>query len=139
MKIASAACAFLALAAPQLAHADPSDDAKAFVQRYAAAFNKADVPQLVGLYIAPGDMPARLAAQLADLRGNEFGHMDLYDLKVCSATSSAASIAVHYDFAFTYGGVMPPSDRTTVLHLSNAGDGWRIAGADMLGGAGGGC
>jgi hypothetical protein len=126
--------ALFALAAPAFAQAPLADEAKALVQRYVALFNKGDVPQLASKYAAPGDIQAKLTAQFAGLRGEEFGHMDLYDLKVCSATAAEALIQVHYDFAYTYGGVMPPADRMAVLHLVSSTGGWRITGADMLGG-----
>jgi opacity protein-like surface antigen len=130
MKRLIAAACLAVLSAPAFAQA-PSDDVKAFLSKYVAAFNKGDAAALSKDYYAtPGasaaDTQAKLEAQYAKLRGDEFGKLDLYSFKSCKADAASAEVQMDFAFQYTYGGVMPPGDQATVLKLAKTADGWRI-------------
>jgi hypothetical protein len=130
MKHLIAAIAVAGVCAPVLAQA-PQDDVKAFLSRYVATFNKGDAAGLAkDFYTTPGvsaaDAQARLEVQYAKLRGEEFGKLDLYGLKPCSADAAHAKVQMDFAFQYTYGGVMPPGDQSTVFSLEKTGAGWRI-------------
>jgi ketosteroid isomerase-like protein len=130
MKRVFAALAVASLTAPAMAQA-PTDDVRAFMTNYVAAFNKGDAAALAKeFYAAPGlaaaEMQARLEAQYAKLRSEEFGKLDLYSFKSCRADAAHADVQMDFAFQYTYGGVMPPGDQATVFNLVKTDAGWRI-------------
>jgi hypothetical protein len=109
------------------AAAQTPDDFKTFVSRYVAAFNKADAISLAkDFYVAP-DARAKLDAQYAKLRSDEWGKMNLFGVKSCLRDPGHADVEVAFEQQYTYGGQMPPGDQSTVLKLVKADGGWRIA------------
>jgi hypothetical protein len=127
------AMAVAAVAASAMAQAPP-DDVKAFMTSYVAAFNKGDAAALAkDFYATPGvsadDTQARLNAQYARLRAEEFGKLDLYSFKSCRADAAHVDVQMDFAFQYTYGGVMPPGDQATVLNLVKTDAGWRITNA----------
>jgi hypothetical protein len=130
MKRLFAALMVVGLASPALAQA-PADDVKAFMTRYVAVFNKGDAAALAkDFYATPGasaaETQARLDAQFARLRADEFGKLDFYSFKSCRADAAHADVQMEFAFQYTYGGVMPPGDQATVLNLVKTDAGWRI-------------
>lgn len=125
-----------ALAAPAFAQAVDAD-LKAFANSYVAAFNKGDTTKLAhDFYAIPGvaeaDQSKKLADQIADLRKDEFGKMELFGLKTCGASADAGKLQITYVYNYTYGGVMPPGEQTTVFDMKKTGDGWRIVKSEDL-------
>jgi hypothetical protein len=125
MKRLIAAMAVAGFCAPALAQTP--DELKTFVSQYVAAFNKGDAAGLAANFYAVPDAQAKLDAQYARLRGDEWGKMNLFGVKSCLRDPTHADVEVAFEQQYTYGGQMPPGDQSTVLKLVKTGAGWRIA------------
>lgn len=117
-----------AIAAPALAQASRDDEIKAMLAGYAAAFNKGDTTVLSTKFIEttePEKAKAMLDDQIAKLRADDFGKMDIYGVRVCE-TPDAIVAAMDYAFNYTAGGVMSPGDQTSLVMVKKTDDGWKI-------------
>jgi hypothetical protein len=119
--------AALAAGLAGLAAAQTPDDFKTFVSQYIAVFNKGDAAGLAKDFYAAPDAKAKLDAEYAKLRGDEWGKMNLFGVKSCLRDPTHADVEVAFEQQYTYGGQMPPGDQSTVLKLVKTDGGWRIA------------
>lgn len=133
MKRAIIAFLVTALAAPagaQSASENANAELKAFLAHYVELFNNGDMAGIAGLYELPGvstaDLQAKLSKQLAALRADEFGKMTLYGSHACPHGAGSAQLEMAFAYNYTYGGVMPPGDRSTVFEMRKTDAGWRI-------------
>ncbi|MEP7211381.1 MAG: nuclear transport factor 2 family protein [Alphaproteobacteria bacterium] len=134
--ILAAAVLFASFAAP-VSGQTPGADFKTFFQNYAQAFNKGDSHALATQFYdepgaSPADMEARLGKEIAALRADEFGKMNLFSTTACPKGSGAARVQVSFEYQYTYGGQMPPGDQSRVFDLIAVKDGWRIVGSEDL-------
>jgi hypothetical protein len=133
-----AAVVFLAGAgAPTFAQTAPDADLKVFFQNYVQAFNRGDSHTLATQFyevagVAPADMEAKLGKEIAALRADEFGKMNLFSTTPCVRGFGVAKVQVSFEYQYTYGGQMPPGDQSRVFELANMKTGWRIVGSEDL-------
>ncbi len=121
-------------AAPALAQTADAD-LKAFASTYVQSFNKGDAPKLARDFYDIPDMPQQVlekkfSEQLADLRKEEFGKMELFGVKTCSAAPDSGKLQITFVYNYTYGGVMPPGEQTTVFAMKKKDGAWRIVASD---------
>lgn len=126
---ALAGSAFAPAFAPAAAQAAP--EAEAVVRAYVAAFNKADAAALSSGIVkfdgaSEDDTRAKFAAEIAALRAEDFGKLDLYGVKSCPAVADKAQVEMRYAYVYTFGGTMPFGDQVALFDVANTDAGWRI-------------
>lgn len=128
-RLIASAAVVLALASPAFAQASP--EAEALVRSYVAAFNKADAGQIASSIVkfngaSEADTKAKFAAEIAALRAEDFGKLDLYGVESCSLNAGLARVQMRYAYVYTFGGTMPSGDEAVDFDVSKTADGWRI-------------
>lgn len=137
MRRVAVAILAMALASPVLAQtpanlrAQTDADLKALMAKYVVAFNKGDAAALArDFYRLPdapeADVAAKFAKQIADLRREEFGKMEIFSASTCVDGTDSAKVQIDFAYNYTYGGLMPPGEQATAFDLMKTADGWRI-------------
>lgn len=114
------------------AYAAPDEAAvRGLDKQYVEAFNTGNARRLIEDVFAVSDLDKKDRAMAWDtrfeaLRREDFGRLDLYDVRICSQEKDSAVVEMRYSFQYTFGGVMPPGDQALRLFVTQSPAGLRV-------------